>query len=78
MCVGATDERDELAAFSNRGARSVDLAAPGVGVLTAAPPFAELLAEDVETPLEGRWATGGDGGAWTADHRGGRGAAAGA
>jgi hypothetical protein len=65
ICVAATDERDELPAFSNRGARVVDLAAPGVGVLTAAPPFAVLLAEGAETPLDGRWSTGGGRGAWT-------------
>src|SRR6185436_5332565 len=45
-------------------ARTVDLAAPGVGVLTATPPFAVLLAEGAEAPLEGRWTTGGRG-AWT-------------
>ncbi|MGE0028498.1 MAG: S8 family serine peptidase [Thermoleophilia bacterium] len=64
ICVAATDERDGLAAFSNRGARTVDLAAPGVGVLTTAPPWAELAADDFETPLEGRWITGGTGGTW--------------
>jgi len=64
ICVAATDEQDRLAAFSNRGATSVDLAAPGVGVLTAAPPYAELATEDFETPLDGRWITGGTGGTW--------------
>ncbi len=64
ICVAATDERDLLAGFSNRGATTVDLAAPGVGVLTTAPPYAELAAEDFETPLEGRWVTGGTGGTW--------------
>ncbi len=64
ICVAATDERDALAGFSNQGARSVDLAAPGVGVLTTAPPWAELVADDFETPLDGRWVTGGTGGTW--------------
>ena len=64
ICVAATDERDLLAGFSNRGATTVDLAAPGVGVLTTAPPYAELATEDFETPLEGRWVTGGTGGTW--------------
>jgi subtilisin family serine protease len=32
ICVGASDRSDTLAAFSNRGARHVDLAAPGVGI----------------------------------------------
>src|SRR5689334_22200931 len=34
VCVAATDSRDRLAAFSNYGARSVDLAAPGVSILS--------------------------------------------
>jgi subtilisin family serine protease len=32
VCVGASDQHDTLAAFSNRGAKNVDLAAPGVGI----------------------------------------------
>ncbi|HMN99742.1 MAG TPA: S8 family serine peptidase, partial [Miltoncostaeaceae bacterium] len=64
ICVAATDERDGLAGFSNHGARTVDLAAPGVGMLTTAPPWAELAADDFETPLAGRWTTGGTGGTW--------------
>lgn len=35
VCVAATDPNDTLASFSNRGATSVDLAAPGVGILSA-------------------------------------------
>ncbi|HTI35050.1 MAG TPA: S8 family serine peptidase, partial [Miltoncostaea sp.] len=62
ICVAATDEHDALPAFSNRGARTVDLAAPGVGVLTTTPPFAPLLTEGFETPLAGRWTVTG---AWT-------------
>jgi subtilisin family serine protease len=34
ICVAATDQRDRLAAFSNYGRRSVDVAAPGVDVLS--------------------------------------------
>jgi subtilisin family serine protease len=37
VCVAATDEADELASFSNFGAASVDLAAPGVDILSAYP-----------------------------------------
>lgn len=36
ICVASTDQRDQLAETSNRGARSVDLAAPGVTVWTTA------------------------------------------
>jgi subtilisin family serine protease len=34
ICVGASTREDERATFSNYGARSVDLAAPGVGVVS--------------------------------------------
>src|SRR4029079_8394459 len=32
ICVGASDQNDQLAAFSNFGPGSVDLAAPGVNM----------------------------------------------
>lgn len=35
ICVAATDQRDELASFSNYGTTSVDLAAPGVSILSS-------------------------------------------
>ncbi len=34
LCVTATDQADQLASFANRGATSVDLAAPGVNILS--------------------------------------------
>jgi Subtilase family/PASTA domain len=37
LCVAATDLDDSLAAFSNYGGTSVDLAAPGVGILSTYP-----------------------------------------
>ena len=37
VCVGASDNRDRLATFSNYGARSVDLAAPGVSIASTWP-----------------------------------------
>jgi len=37
VCVAATDQADELASFSDWGATSVDLAAPGTEVLSAYP-----------------------------------------
>ena len=37
ICVGATDNRDALAGFSNHGDSTVDLVAPGVGVLSTVP-----------------------------------------
>jgi subtilisin family serine protease len=35
VCVAATDQDDKLASFSNFGTAAVDLAAPGVNILTA-------------------------------------------
>src|SRR4051812_42508335 len=35
VCVAASDQSDHLASFSNYGARSVDLAAPGVSILSS-------------------------------------------
>ncbi len=37
VCVGASDRNDALASFSNRGARTVDLAAPGVDIASTYP-----------------------------------------
>lgn len=37
MAVGASDRRDRLARFSNYGVKNVDLAAPGVGILSTVP-----------------------------------------
>jgi subtilisin family serine protease len=37
VAVAATDSSDNLASFSNYGARSVDLAAPGVNILSTTP-----------------------------------------
>ncbi len=37
IAVAATDEDDQLASFSNYGANSVDLAAPGAGILSTVP-----------------------------------------
>ena len=37
VCVAASDSRDQLASFSNYGAQSVDLAAPGVSIASTWP-----------------------------------------
>jgi subtilisin family serine protease len=63
VCVAATNQADGLAGFSDRGASSVDLGAPGTETLSTYPfvePFADgFEAEDFGT----RWeATGTDGG----------------
>ena len=64
LCVAATDRDDSLAGFSNWGATSVDLGAPGVDLLTLGLPRRISEYEDFLTPLEGRWATGGAGNHW--------------
>lgn len=48
ICVAATDPSDALAAFSNFGARNVDLAAPGVDILSSVPPSSVALEEHFE------------------------------
>jgi thermitase len=67
VCVAASDSGDTLAGFSNYGARSVDLAAPGVSVLSSYlkwGPQEDLFVEDFESPLTGRWITGGSPDTW--------------
>jgi subtilisin family serine protease len=67
ICVAATDSRDTLAGFSDYGARSVDLGAPGVSVLSSYvkwDPKVSLFTDGFETPLAGRWVTGGTPDSW--------------
>jgi subtilisin family serine protease len=64
ICVAATDVNDALAEFSNYGATSVDLAAPGVEIVSTWPAYANLFTEDFETDLSGRWTRGGSPNTW--------------
>ena len=73
ICVAATDDRDELAWFSNYGARKVHLGAPGVSILSSIPalsygPLEILYSQDFdggETKLaEIGWASGGTYSTW--------------
>ena len=67
VCVGATDAKDQLWQESNYGAQSVDLAAPGVNVLGAAPIAGtrETIYEDgFENPLFGHWLPDNLNGGW--------------
>lgn len=55
LCVAATTNNDSLASFSNYGATSVDLAAPGAAIVSSVPAFATLLQDDFGTDLDQRW-----------------------
>lgn len=64
VCVAATDQSDGLASFSNFGATTVDVGAPGVNVLSAMPAFgAPIFADDFESGLA-KWTTGGTNNTW--------------
>jgi subtilisin family serine protease len=64
ICVAASDQGDRLAPFSNFGRATVDLAAPGASVLSAAPAYATLFGSGFETELTGTWETGGVNNTW--------------
>jgi hypothetical protein len=63
ICVAATDQADHLAEFSNWGANSVDLGAPGTQTLSTFP-VTHLIQDDFEVDnFATKWtATGADGG----------------
>ena len=65
ICVAATDANDALAGFSNYGAQSVHLAAPGVGILSTWPGYSAAFTDDFETAIAGRWLASGTGTLWT-------------
>ena len=48
LCVAAIDASGSLASFSNYGARSVDIAAPGVNILSTVPTFTNAYAPAIE------------------------------
>ena len=54
ICVAATNSSDALAGFSNFGAVDVDLAAPGVNILSTVP-TQTIFSDDFEAPIGGRW-----------------------
>ena len=56
VCVAATDQADGLASFSDWGAGSVDLGAPGTQILSTYPAFEEIIGDDFEAEDFGtRW-----------------------
>lgn len=46
ICVAATDHRDQRATFSNYGAQTVDLGAPGVNILSTVPTIGNICCSD--------------------------------
>jgi subtilisin family serine protease len=67
VCVAATDANDRLADFSNFGASSVDLAAPGVSILSTFlkwGPEETLLTDGFEAPPSAHWSAGGTPNTW--------------
>lgn len=68
IAVAATDHNDNLASFSNFGVTSVDVAAPGVNVLSSVPslslgPEVQLFSENFESGL-GNWTHWGTNDLW--------------
>jgi thermitase len=61
ICVAATDNDDTLAGFSNYGATSVDLAAPGVDVDSTRPHETDSFSDGFESGL-GAWTV--ESGSW--------------
>jgi thermitase len=62
VCVAATDKQDQVPAYSNYGAASVDLAAPGNDIVSTVMrwgPEESLYGDGFEAPLGARWSTDG-------------------
>ena len=66
VCVAATDNRDRLASFSNYGAVSVDLAAPGVNVLSTKA-YTRVFFDNFEA-ANSKWTFGGTPNTWARTH----------
>ena len=65
VCVAASDSLDQLAGYSNYGAASVDLAAPGSRILSTVPAFTRALRETFEADISSTWVIGGTGTQWS-------------
>ena len=68
MAVAATDQDDNLASFSNYGATSVDLSAPGTNILSSTPRAyvpqpGDIFFDDMEGDFS-NWTTGGTNNTW--------------
>ena len=64
ISVAATDQNDGLASFSNYGASSVHVAAPGVNILSAQPARQTVWTENFDDGDISNWTTGGTNNTW--------------
>jgi thermitase len=62
ICVAALNRSGSLAGFSNYGAKSVDLAAPGTSILSSKPDYGVPVFEDGFEVAPGPWSTTASGG----------------
>jgi subtilisin family serine protease len=66
VAVAASNQDDQLAWFSNRGAVSVDVAAPGTNIYSAAPGRKTVWQDDFSDGNTGGWTPGGIKNSWNA------------
>jgi len=64
ISVAATGQSDQLSSFSNYGATSVDVAAPGENIYSAQPARQTVWSDDFEDDDISDWQTGGDKNTW--------------
>ncbi|MDZ7832999.1 MAG: S8 family peptidase [Desulfobacterales bacterium] len=62
ISVAATDQNDELASFSNFGATTVDVAAPGVNIYSGHPARQTIWSDNFDDGTLAPWVTGGSSG----------------
>jgi subtilisin family serine protease len=62
IAVAATDQNDGLASFSNYGATTVDVGAPGVNIYSGSPARQTVWSDDFDDGAIGPWTVGGTGG----------------
>lgn len=64
LCVAATTATDGLAVFSNYGATTVDLGAPGAAILSTLPKSETRFTDGFESGFAERWLSGAAGAQW--------------
>ena len=69
IAVAASDQDDQLAWFSNYGAVSVDVAAPGTNIYSAAPGRETVWQDNFDDGNINGWTTGGTNNSWNATNQ---------